>query len=514
MPNQLVECIPNFSDARRPEVIQKILDSIQSVSGVHVLDQHSDIDHNRTVVTFIGEPAAVEEAAYQSIKTAALLINLDEHRGEHPRLGATDVVPFVPISEISMQDCIEMARRLGKRVGEALKIPVFLYEEAATIPEKQNLENIRRGQYEALKEEIGSSPVRTPDFGPNTCGQAGATVIGARQPLIAFNIYLMTNDVTVAQKISKAVRNSSGGLRYVKGMGVLVDGRAQVSMNLTNFKKTPIARVVEFVRREAERYGTGIHHSELVGLIPQDALVDAAQWYTQLDTFEPAQILEQRLMQEMRSNSGLAEKPSDFLEELASANPTPGGGSAAAHTAAEGAALVTMVARLTTGRKKYADVQDQMWKLIEDSEKLRSELTAAISEDSSAFVKVMETYKLPKNSEDEIELREKAIQDAMAVAATVPLKVAKNALKVMKCAFEAASYGNVNAISDAASGLFFAKAGLISACINVRTNVINLKDALLCQELMKEVRTIETQAQELDNQVWQVLKERGGLPVE
>ncbi|MHB8135672.1 MAG: glutamate formimidoyltransferase [Anaerolineaceae bacterium] len=513
MSNQLVECIPNFSEARRPEVVQAILNSIQNISGVHILDHHSDIDHNRTVVTFIGEPSSVEEAAFQSIKLASNLINLDEHSGEHPRLGATDVVPFVPISGLSMQDCIEISRRLGKRVGSELNIPVFLYEEAAAIPEKQNLENIRRGQYEALKLEIGSSPVRTPDFGPNIVGTAGATVIGARQPLIAFNIYLTTSDVAIAQKISKAVRNSSGGLRFVKAMGVLVDGKAQVSMNLTNFKKTPIARVVEFVRREAERYGTGIHHTELVGLIPQDALIDAAQWYTQLDTFEPAQVLEQRLFQEMKSNSGSPVLQSDFLDELASANPTPGGGSAAAHTAAVGAALVTMVARLTTGRKKYADVQDQMWKLIEESENRRKELTDAVSEDSQSFIQVMEAYKLPKNTDEETQIRYAAIQEAMTIAANVPLKVAKKALEVMGFALEAAKLGNTNAISDAGSGLFFAKAGLSSACTNVRTNIINLDNQSLNRELLEQVSGLEFQANKLEEELRQVLVTRGGLPI-
>jgi len=314
MTNPLVECIPNFSEARRPEVVTKIIDTISSVPGVHVLDHHSDLDHNRTVVTYVGEPGAVEEAAFLALKIASELIDLDQHTGEHPRIGATDVIPFVPISDVTMQDCIEMARRLGKRAGDELNLPVFLYEEAATIPEKQNLESIRSGQYEKLRTDIGKTPVKTPDFGPSTLGKAGATVIGARQPLIAFNIYLTTNDVSIAQKIARAVRHSSGGLRYVKGMGVMVEGRAQVSMNLTNYRKTPVARVVEFVRREAERYGVGIHHSELVGLIPQEALIDAAQWYIQLDDFESDQILEQKLFQVMQKISSSAnESKPDFL---------------------------------------------------------------------------------------------------------------------------------------------------------------------------------------------------------
>ncbi len=289
---QLIECIPNFSEARRPEVIDQIVAAITSVDGASLLDRSSDLDHNRTVLTFAGPPEAVEEAAFRAIKTAAELIDLDQHTGAHPRIGATDVCPFVPLSNVSMEECIALAQRLGQRVGSELSIPVYLYEAAATRPERANLENIRRGQYEGLKVEVESDPERKPDFGPSKLPRAGATVIGARSPLIAFNVYLTTDDVSIAKKIAKAVRQSSGGLRYVKGLGLLVDGRAQVSMNLTNFRETPIARVVEFVRREAQRCGVGIHHSELVGLIPQEALVDAAVWYTQLDQFDKEQILE------------------------------------------------------------------------------------------------------------------------------------------------------------------------------------------------------------------------------
>ncbi|MBK9781390.1 MAG: glutamate formimidoyltransferase [Anaerolineales bacterium] len=291
MATQLIECIPNFSDARRPEVIDQIVAAIQSVEEVKLLDRSSDLDHNRTVLTFAGSAAGVEEAAFRAIQTAASLIDLDQHTGEHPRIGATDVVPFVPLSGASMEECIAIAQRLGERVGKELSIPVYLYESAATKPERTNLENIRKGQYEGLKADVETNPERKPDFGPSKLPKAGATVIGARNPLIAFNVYLTSDDVSIAKKIAKAVRQSSGGLRYVKGLGLLVDGRAQVSMNLTNFRETPIARVVEFIRREAERYGVGIHHSELVGLIPQEALVDAAVWYTQLDAFSPEQIL-------------------------------------------------------------------------------------------------------------------------------------------------------------------------------------------------------------------------------
>jgi glutamate formiminotransferase/formiminotetrahydrofolate cyclodeaminase len=515
MPNPLVECIPNFSDARRPEVVDAIIATVAAVPDVHILDRHSDLDHNRTVLTFIGSPEAVETAAFAAIQKAAELIDLNQHTGEHPRIGATDVVPFVPISDITMQECVEMARRLGKRVGDELAIPVYLYEDAAVRPERQNLENIRRGQYEALKEEI-ANPERQPDFGPAVIGPAGATVIGARQPLIAFNVYLTTNDVSIAQKIARAVRNSNGGLRYVKAMGVLVEGRAQVSMNLTHFRQTPIFRVVEMVRREAERYGVGIHHSELVGLTPEQALINSAIWYLQLDDFQPEQILEQRMLEVMRSAPDREESTPEasFLDALASGTPAPGGGSAAAHTAAAGAALVAMVGRLTVSKKKFETVKEQMWALIEEAEDLRQRLQRAVATDSAAFEEVMASFRLPKETEEQQATRNQAVQQATLHAAQVPLDTARDALRVIELALQAAATGNPNAITDAATGGTLARAALTSACYNVRTNVITLEDADAVSRLMQAVRELEARAADLNEQLRRTLAERGGLSMD
>ncbi len=291
----IVECVPNFSEGRRKEVIDAIANAIASVEGVRVLDVESDADHNRSVITLVGPRETIAEAAFRGIAKAAEHINLDEHRGAHPRIGATDVVPFVPVRGVTMEDCVALARSLGERVGRELGIPVYLYEAAATRPDRVNLADIRRGEYERLKVEIETNPDRAPDFGPARLTPAGATVIGARPFLIAYNIYLTTDRVEVAKAVAKAVRHSSGGLRYVKALGLLVGGQAQVSMNLTDFHKTPIHRVVEMVRREAARYGVAIARSELVGMIPQQALVDAAVWYLQLDGFRPELILENRL---------------------------------------------------------------------------------------------------------------------------------------------------------------------------------------------------------------------------
>lgn len=514
MSKRLVECIANYSEARRPEVVEAILQSIAAIPGVRVLDLHSDQDHNRSVITFIGDPDSIEEAAFQSIKKAAELINLDEHTGEHPRIGATDVVPFVPIRDVTMDECVELARRLGQRVGNELNIPVYLYEQAATRPERQNLENIRRGQYEALKEEIGTNPERIPDFGPRHLSPAGATVIGARHPLIAFNVYLTTDDISIANKIAKAIRNSSGGLRYVKALGMLVEGRAQVSMNLTNFHATPVARVVEMIRREALRYGVNIHHSELVGLIPQEALIDAAVWYLQLDQFNPDQILENKLFQ-IYEQDLTAEIPQttkeNFLDEMAAGTPTPGGGAAAAYSAAAAAALVAMVARLTIGRKKYAEVEAQMQAILARAEQLRSDLSAAVQQDSAAFEKVMAAFKLPKDSPQAEQNRQIAIEHATWEATLVPLEVCRKAVELLSLAHQVISSGNLNAISDGGCAAALARAALTGASLNVHINLKSLPATPQAQEVLTELGMLEERTAELESLIHQVLRERGGL---
>jgi glutamate formiminotransferase/formiminotetrahydrofolate cyclodeaminase len=513
MPLPLVECIPNFSEARRPEVVESILQSISSVPGVRILDHHSDLDHNRTVVTFVGDPASVEEAAFQAIAKAATLIDLDKHTGEHPRIGATDVVPFVPLNNATTQECVEMAKRLGQRVGSELNIPVYLYEEAATRPERQNLENIRRGQYEALKVEMGVNPVRDPDFGPKSIGPAGATVIGARQPLIAFNVYLTTDDVTIAQKIAKAIRFSSGGMRYIKSIGLLVDGRAQVSMNMTNYRQSPIARVVELVRREAARYGVAIHHTELVGLTPQEALINAAVWYLQLDQFEPAQILEQRLFEAQPSQpeeQGIKTEPG-FLDQLASASPTPGGGSASAHTAAAAAALVAMVARLTIGKKKYVEVEPQMWPIIERADALGADLIHAVEEDSAAFDAFMASSKLPKDSPEQLSAREAAMESANLQAIKVPLGVAGKCITVLELAQKVSELGNLNAISDGGTAAALAGAALAGASLNVQVNCQSLHDQQAAATFLSELHALEKRAAELQAAIKKIITARKGI---
>lgn len=521
MPPPLIECVPNFSEAQRPEVVDAIVEAISSVNGIRILDRHLDMDHNRTVITFVGQPQAVEEAAFQGIARAAELIDLNQHSGEHPRIGATDVVPFIPISGASMEDCVQIAKRLGQRVGDQLDIPVYLYEAAATRPERRNLENIRRGEYEALKQEIGSNPDRAPDYGPKQVGPAGATVIGARPFLIAYNVYLTTDDVSIADKIARSIRHSSGGMRYVKAIGLLVDGRAQVSMNLTNFQKTPLARVVELIRREASRYGVAIHRSELVGLIPQEALEDAAAWYLQLDDLEPNQVLEKRLYTALQAAAEAADSPrklivdgSDFLDKLAAATPTPGGGSASAYTAAMAAALILMVARLTIGKKKYADVEEEMRTVEQRVEVLQVELSEAVAQDSAAFQGVMESFRLPKNIPEEKSYRSEQIQAATLQAAQVPLEVAKKSFKLLEFSQMVILRGNLNAISDAGAAAALAGAALTGAALNVRINAAGLKDRQTAVELVEIIEKLERQGADLQDQIRSRLFQRGGFSPE
>jgi glutamate formiminotransferase/formiminotetrahydrofolate cyclodeaminase len=507
---QLVECIPNFSEARRPQVVDEIAREVASVSGVRLLHRSSDLDHNRTVLTFVGPPEAAEEAAFLAIQKASQLIDLNLHKGEHPRIGATDVVPFVPLSGATMEDCIALARRLGQRVGETLQIPVYLYEYAATAPDRINLENLRRGQFEGLRDEIATDPSRRPDFGPAQLGPAGATVIGARNPLIAFNVYLSSPDVEIARKIARAVRHSSGGMRFVKALGLLVEGKAQVSINMTNYHESPVGRIVELIRREASRYGVAIHHSELVGLIPQDALIEAAVWYTQLDGFSSEQILETRLYQSLADQS-VSSAAADFLEKVAAPTAAPGGGSVAAHAAALGAGLVEMVAGLTIGKAKYKDVEPEMQQVLLEARELRTRLTRAVADDSAAFEAVMATNRLPKTSDSEKAVRAAAGQAALLKAARVPYETAAGAVRVLDLATRCVRQGNLNAISDALSAAAMSRAALTAAGYNVRINLYAHPDKPAADMLLSDLKALEARADQLEAEIRRTVQERAQL---
>src|SRR5690348_7506500 len=351
---KLVECVPNFSEGRRPEVVAKIRDAIAATEGVAILDVSSDQSHNRTVVTFVVPVEHAVDAAFAEIRKAHEVIDLNHHTDEHPRMRAADVVPFIPLEGTTMEDCIVLARSLGERVGRELGIPVFLYERAATRPDRENLADVRRGEFEGLREQIGKDPARVPDFGPNQIhATAGAVAIGARPFLVAYNVYLgPATNLQVAKDVAKALRHSTGGLRYVKALGLEVDGQAQVSMNLVDTEKTPLFRAFEMVKLEAAAQGVNPTWSEIVGLVPERVLLETAARHVQLRNFTPEMVLERRVRDAVQGGQSL----SGFVSSVASSAPVPGGGSVAAHVGALAAALVQMVAGLTAGRKKYAQI--------------------------------------------------------------------------------------------------------------------------------------------------------------
>jgi glutamate formiminotransferase/formiminotetrahydrofolate cyclodeaminase len=482
---KLVECVPNFSEGRRPEIVQSIRDAIASVDGVVVLDVSSDASHNRSVITFVAPIESAVDAAFAGIHEAASRIDLRRHSGEHPRMGAADVVPFVPLEGTTMDECIALARRLGERVGAELHIPVFLYERAATRPSRQNLADVRRGEFEGIRDELGVNSERDPDYGPRQIHpSAGATAIGARPFLVAYNVYLGdSSNVEVARKVAKAVRGSSGGLRHVKGLGLEVDGQAQVSMNLVNIEETPMYRAFDMVKMEAAASGVSTTWSEIVGLVPERALFDAAARYMQLEHFTPDQVLERRVRDAVRGGIGL----SAFVATVASPTPTPGGGSVAAHAGALAAALAQMVAGLTVGRKRYASVEGEFKELALRAAELGQRLSALVELDAKAYEAVTAAYKLPKEPEDAATHRDAAITAALIGAAEVPLETARSCAEVAELAEVAAARGNSNAISDAGVAALLADASCRGAAYNVRINVASLPQRQAGRALVEAV---------------------------
>ena len=453
MARQLVECVPNFSEGRDTAKIDAIVEAVRSIPDVVLLDRESDADHNRSVLTFVGPPAAVADAAFRAVEKAVELIDLTKHQGAHPRIGAADVVPFIPIEGVTLEDCVKLAERVGNEIATKLKVPVYFYEAAAKRPDRVNLENIRRGQFEALLAEIGTVPDRTPDCGEARCHPtAGAIVVGARKFLIAYNINLDTPDVNIAKRIAKTIRFSSGGFRYVKSMGVMLASRnlAQVSINLTDFEQTPMHVVFETVRREAERYGVSVVGSEIVGLIPKKALEISAKYFLRFENFKPDLVLENRI-----SDTALPAGLGEFLDALAAPTATPGGGSASAAAAAMAAALGSMVTKLAK----------------QDSSEFESDrlfFTAAVTRDSEAFQQVMTAYKRPK------EERAPFVEEALHGAALVPLEVYEHASALQ------ARLDRLQIPAKFASDLAVAKALTIAAKAgaleNVRINLDSIKD--------------------------------------
>jgi glutamate formiminotransferase len=462
--------VPNFSEGRDAEKVNALAEAVRSVPAVVFLDQELDADHNRSVLTFAGPPEAVSEAALRAVGKAVELIDLNFHTGVHPRIGAADVVPFVPVEGVTLEECARLAERVGEEIWRRFEVPVYFYEAAARRPDRVNLENIRRGQFEGLREEVLTDPERAPDVGePRLHPTAGAIVVGARKFLIAYNINLNTPDVEVAKAIARAVRFSSGGFRYVKAMGVPLSSRnmVQVSMNLTDFEQTPVHRVLEAVRVEAERYGVSVVGSEIVGLIPRKALEMAAEYYLRCDNFHPEMVLENRLAEAV-SPAGLNE----FLEALAAPTPAPGGGSAAAAAGAMAAALGAMVAGLAKRREH-------------DFEGDRRFLAEAVERDAAAFKAVLAAYKIPRDE------RAPYVETALHKAALVPLEVAEQVSSLQDRLEVLERETPSKFTSDLETARALAQAALTGALANVRINLESIGDPAFRQELLDRLQALK-----------------------
>ncbi len=490
MSSTLVQCVPNFSEGRNKAVVDAIVDAMK-MPGVYLLDREMDADHNRCVITLVGDRESIAEAAIRGVGKAAELIDLNHHQGAHPRIGAADVIPFNPIEGVTIEDCAAIARKVGEEVWKRFQIPVYLYEAAASAPERQNLENIRRGQFEGLREAVAADPARKPDFGEARLHPtAGATVIGARKALIAYNVFLNTKDVEIAKKVAKAVRYSSGGLRYVKGAGFEVRGLAQVSMNLTDFEQTPIARVFEVVKREAARYGVVPLSSEIVGLIPKKALEQAAEWFLQVENFDSSMILENRLAAVTGGKAavgGLRAGAEPFIEQLAAPTATPGGGSASAVAGAMAAALGSMVAGMSRGKKAYAQYEPQLSQAISRLGQLREELKAGIDADAESYNQVLAAYKQAKTSPDGDVL----IDSALKGATLVPFEIASKAREVAGVIESLRPITSPAMASDLTVAAALAQAAVRGALSNVEINLDSIKDAKFVADVRSKVAGLQ-----------------------
>jgi len=464
----LVECVPNFSEGRDRATIDALRAAMEDVSGVELLDVQSDTAHNRSVFTFVAPPAAAVTAAFAAMRIATQRIELTKHSGEHPRMGATDVVPFVPVSGITMEECVALARQLGERVGKELEIPVFLYARAATRPERVLLPEVRKGEFEGMRDRT-----LEPDFGPNRVHPtAGATAIGARPFLVAYNVYLDTSDVSIAKDIAKQIRTSSGGLPAVQASGFTVDGLAQVSINLLDIDITTPATVFAAIKALAAKRDVEVKKSEIVGLVPERAIIGAAATALRLPDASD-HILEAKIR--------AAQGPTldGWIDELAGGSPTPGGGSAAALAGTLAAALVAMVARLTIGKKAYAAVDTRAREILAEAETLRAELRRLVDEDAAAYGGVSRAYKIPKDDPT----RARAIDDALVAACRTPADVAQRAARVLLLAREIGTIGNKNASSDATVGQLLAQTAIKGAAENIKVNVAAMSDPTRAQGL-------------------------------
>jgi glutamate formiminotransferase/formiminotetrahydrofolate cyclodeaminase len=491
---KLIECVPNFSEGRDLSAIDAIRDRIAAMPGVSVLHVTSDAWHNRSVITFVAPAENMTDAAVAAIHAARDHIDLTRHEGVHPRIGAADVVPFVPLDGATMDDCIAIARAVGRRVAGELEIPVYLYERAATRASRRNLADVRRGGFETLRDAIASDPARAPDFGPaRVHPTAGAVAIGARPFLIAFNAYIGdSSKLRAAREIARAIRESSGGLRAVKALGLEVNGQAQVSMNLVDIEQTSLATAYAAVTREANKRGLDIVWSELIGLVPERVAFDLSSKALRLRDDIGAHVLE-RMVLAKRGEQSLAA----YVESVASPDAAPGGGSVAAIAGALAAALVSMVAGLTIGRDRYASVAAEMRDIQTAALDVARDLQSLASRDASAYARVTDARKLPHGTPDETAVRDEAVHNALLGAIEVPLAVARCAARIVMLVSTVSERGNSNAISDAGVAALLASAACTGACYNVRVNASALRDISDAEGAVEEAIALSAETEAL-----------------
>lgn len=542
---KIVECVPNFSEGRDMTVMGKITDEIKKVPGVELLDVDPGKDTNRTVVTFAGDPDAAVEAAFQAIKKASELIDMSKQHGAHPRMGATDVCPFVPVSGVTMQDCVDIAKKLGQRVAEELHIPIYLYEEAAVSEERRSLAYIREGEYEALPEKLKKEEFK-PDFGePVFNARSGATVIGAREFLIAYNVNLNTRDVKIARKIANRIREKgrtvtnkdtgekeqeAGTLKAVRAVGwYMADyNMAQISVNLLNYKITPLYQVFEECDKFAREFGVRVTGSELVGLIPLEAMLETGRHFLKLQEnstgvsekelvriavqslgmteLGPFNVEHKIIEYKLRKKGRLASMNLyEFADELASDSPAPGGGSVSALNGSLSAGLSAMVGNLTFGKKQYAEVKEIMADVAEKAQKLKDFFTDAIDKDTEAFDKVMAAFGLPKGTPEETEARNKAVQAATKEATLVPFSVLEKTKEAVELALIMAEKGNRNSLSDAGVAGLTASAAAEGALYNVMINLAGIEDEAFKADIAKKAVQISGEVREIAAKIKQLL---------
>ena len=492
----LVGVVPNFSEGRRADVIEAIVAALQ-VPGVTLVYRQADPDHNRLDTTLIGSPDAVRRSALAGATAAVELIDMNEHHGGHPRMGAADVIPFMPVRGISMDGCVELARDFAKELADALDLPVYLYDRAALSPDRASLAEVRRGEFEGVREAVARGE-RLPDFGPHEIGRAGATAVGARKPLIAFNLYLSGTDEDAAKRIAKAVRESSGGLPAVRAIGFLVPERGcvTVSMNLVDYEVTGLRAAFDAVATEAAAHGMAVLDSEIVGLVPEGALAEGDAAYLRLEGFDADRQVLERLVS--AAEGGMAgQTVGGFLEALASDAPTPGGGAVGAVHGATGAALIAMVGRLTLGRKGFEEVESRMNELIATADEARAAFLELADRDAHAFDGVMAAFKMPKETDQEKATRSAAIQAGYEAAAAVPLEVARKAVGLLASAVDATALGNPNAASDGAAAAVSLSAAVECAIFNVEINAAALKDEGKAKAMREEVASLRDRSARL-----------------